>query len=163
MSTKTGCERAEHPWGSSGDKGRAHCQWVTGIRHSLLCGSDSFPSLCPSFILWIFSSHCLCVVLILTLIFQILIWPLKLCPPPFPFLSLRLFAEMNGFHLFFPLPQEEITQSTKIAKSLTGLVAQSWPTLCDPLDRSPPGSPVHGDSPGKNPEWVAVPSCRGSF
>ena len=31
------------------------------------------------------------------------------------------------------------------AKSL-----QSCPTLCDPMDCSPPGSSVHGDSPGKN-------------
>ena len=30
------------------------------------------------------------------------------------------------------------------------LVAQSRPTLCDPMDCSPPGSSVHGDSPGKN-------------
>ena len=30
------------------------------------------------------------------------------------------------------------------------LVAQSCPTLCDPMDCSPPGSSVHGDSPGKN-------------
>ena len=30
------------------------------------------------------------------------------------------------------------------------LVAQSCPTLCNPLDCSPPGSSVHGDSPGKN-------------
>ena len=29
-------------------------------------------------------------------------------------------------------------------------VAQSCPTLCDPMDRSPPGSSVHGDSPGKD-------------
>ena len=28
------------------------------------------------------------------------------------------------------------------------LVAQSYPTLCDPMDCSPPGSSVHGDSPG---------------
>ena len=27
---------------------------------------------------------------------------------------------------------------------------QSWLTLCDPMDCSPPGSSVHGDSPGKN-------------
>ena len=27
---------------------------------------------------------------------------------------------------------------------------QSCPTLCNPGDRSPPGSSVHGDSPGKN-------------
>ena len=30
------------------------------------------------------------------------------------------------------------------------LVAQSCPTLCDAVDCSPPGSSVHGDSPGKN-------------
>ena len=29
-------------------------------------------------------------------------------------------------------------------------VAQSYPTLCDPMDCSPSGSSVHGDSPGKN-------------
>ena len=30
------------------------------------------------------------------------------------------------------------------------LVAQLRLTLCDPMDSSPPGSSVHGDSPGKN-------------
>ena len=30
------------------------------------------------------------------------------------------------------------------------LVAQSCPTLCGPMDCSPQGSSVHGDSPGKN-------------
>ena len=30
------------------------------------------------------------------------------------------------------------------------LVNQSCPTLCDPIDYSPPGSSVHRDSPGKN-------------
>ena len=30
------------------------------------------------------------------------------------------------------------------------LVTQSSPTLCDPLDCSPPGTSVHGDSLGKN-------------
>ena len=30
------------------------------------------------------------------------------------------------------------------------LVAQSCLTLCDPMDCSPPGSPVHGYSSGKN-------------
>ena len=28
--------------------------------------------------------------------------------------------------------------------------AQLCPTLCDPMDYSPPGTSVHGDSPGKN-------------
>ena len=30
------------------------------------------------------------------------------------------------------------------------LVAQLCPTLCDPIDCSPSGSSVHGESPGKN-------------
>ena len=30
------------------------------------------------------------------------------------------------------------------------LVAQLYVTVCDPVDRSPPGSSVHGNSPGKN-------------
>ena len=30
------------------------------------------------------------------------------------------------------------------------LVAQLCPTLCDPVECNPPGSPVHGDFPGKN-------------
>ena len=30
------------------------------------------------------------------------------------------------------------------------LMVQSCPTLCDLMDCSPPGSSVHGDSPGKN-------------
>ena len=30
------------------------------------------------------------------------------------------------------------------------LIAQLWPTLCDPMDCSLPGFSVHGNSPGKN-------------
>ena len=33
---------------------------------------------------------------------------------------------------------------------LVFLVAQLCPTLCNPVDCSPPGSSIHGDSPGKN-------------
>ena len=33
---------------------------------------------------------------------------------------------------------------------MLGLVIQSCPTLCEPLDCSPPGFSVNGDSPGKN-------------
>ena len=35
-------------------------------------------------------------------------------------------------------------------KVLKVLVIQLCLTLCDPMDCSPPGSSVHGDSPGKN-------------
>ena len=40
--------------------------------------------------------------------------------------------------------------------------AQSYPTLCNFMDCSPPGSSVHGISQAKILEWVTVPSPRGS-
>ena len=43
-----------------------------------------------------------------------------------------------------------ITLKVNYVLMLLCLVAQSCPTLCDPMDYSPPGSFVHGDSPGKN-------------
>ena len=39
---------------------------------------------------------------------------------------------------------------------------QSYPTLCDPMDCSPPGSSVHGILQARTLEWVAMPSSRGS-
>ena len=38
----------------------------------------------------------------------------------------------------------------------TCLVAQSCPTLCDPVDCSPPGSSVHGVSQARALEWGAI-------
>ena len=35
-------------------------------------------------------------------------------------------------------------------------------TLCDPMNCSQPGSPVHGISQARILEWIAVPSSRGS-
>ena len=42
------------------------------------------------------------------------------------------------------------------------LVTHSCSTLCDPVDCSPPGSSVHGILQARIPEWVAMPSSRGS-
>ena len=42
-------------------------------------------------------------------------------------------------------------------------VTQSCPTLCDPMDYSPPGSSVHGILQARILEWVAIPFSRGSF
>ena len=43
------------------------------------------------------------------------------------------------------------TAATAAAKSL-----QSCPTLCDPIDSSPPGSPVPGILQARTLEWVAI-------
>ena len=43
------------------------------------------------------------------------------------------------------------------------LVTQSYPTLCDPMDYSPPGSSVHGILQARILEWIAIPSSQGTF
>ena len=40
------------------------------------------------------------------------------------------------------------------------LVAQLWPTVCDPMDCSPPGSSVHGLLQTRILEWVAISSSN---
>ena len=42
------------------------------------------------------------------------------------------------------------------------LVTQSYPTLCDPMDCSPPGSSVHGTLQERILQWVAIPFSRAS-
>ena len=52
---------------------------------------------------------------------------------------------------------KSLGQPSVHAKSL-----QSCPTLCDPMDCSPPNSSVHWILQARIVEWVAVPSSRGS-
>ena len=50
-------------------------------------------------------------------------------------------------------------------KSLLGFcrkITKSCPTLCDPMDWSPPGSSVHGIFQARILEWGAISSSRGS-
>ena len=47
-------------------------------------------------------------------------------------------------------------------KKVKVLVAQSCPTLCDPMDYSPPGSSVHRILQARILEWVAISFSRGS-
>ena len=44
-----------------------------------------------------------------------------------------------------------LAAATAAAKSL-----QSSPTLCDPIDGSPPGSPIPGILQARTLEWVAI-------
>jgi len=44
-----------------------------------------------------------------------------------------------------------LSAAAAAAKSL-----QSCPTVCDPIDRSPPGSPVPGILQARTLEWVAI-------
>ena len=46
-------------------------------------------------------------------------------------------------------------QTSAAAKS-----RQSCPTLCDPMDDSPPGSPIPGILQARTLEWVAISSSN---
>jgi len=41
-------------------------------------------------------------------------------------------------------------------KSAAAKSLQLWPTLCDPIDGSPPGSPVPGILQARTLEWIAI-------
>ena len=51
-------------------------------------------------------------------------------------------------HIQLPFPN---SPAATAAKSL-----QSCPTLCNPIDGSPPGSPVPGILQARTLEWVAI-------
>ena len=61
-------------------------------------------------------------------------------------------------HLMGSQPQNK---KSKLLCSVCS-VAQSCPTLCDPMDCSPPGFPVHGIFQARILEWVAISFSRGS-
>ena len=58
-----------------------------------------------------------------------------------------------GCSIMFPvlLGEESFSCTTAAAKPL-----QSCPTLCDPIDGSPPGSPIPGILQARILEWVAI-------
>ena len=56
-----------------------------------------------------------------------------------------------------------IMKTSPHTESVNVSVAQSCPTLCNPMDYSPPGSSVHGIFQARILEWVAIPFSKGSF
>ena len=59
-----------------------------------------------------------------------------------------------------PILQSEVSQKKKTpiqyATAAAAKSLQSCPTLCDPRDSNPPGSPVPGILQERTLEWVAV-------
>ena len=51
---------------------------------------------------------------------------------------------------------EQITLLLQVAAAAAAKSPQSCPTLCDPIDSSPPGSPVPGILQARTLEWVAI-------
>ena len=61
-------------------------------------------------------------------------------------------AERERKHLTEP---EGLTENL-LAAAATAKSLQSYPTLCDPIDGSPPGSPIHGILQARTLERVAI-------
>ena len=64
-----------------------------------------------------------------------------------------------------PLEKGKATHSSILYSPAAATAAkslQSCPTLCDPIDGSPPGSPIPGILQARILEWVAIPFSRGS-
>ena len=50
----------------------------------------------------------------------------------------------------------ELYSTLCIAAAAAAKSLQSCPTLCDPIDGSPPGSPIPGILQARTLEWVAI-------
>ena len=66
----------------------------------------------------------------------------------------------NTFNFCSQLIQSKIVVSEQYV--LCAMLLQSYPTLCDPVDCSPPGSSVHGILQARILKWVVLPPTRGS-
>ena len=53
--------------------------------------------------------------------------------------------------------------SHKLLAATAAKSLQSCPTLCDPIDGTPPGSPVPGILQARTLEWVAISFSNGDF
>ena len=58
------------------------------------------------------------------------------------------------------ITREALTEQTEAGQDATAAAKslQSCPTPCDPIDGSPPGSPVPGVLQARTLEWVAISS-----
>ena len=67
---------------------------------------------------------------------------------------MKVKEESEKVALKLSIQKTKIMASGPIAAAAKSL--QSCPTLCDPIDGSPPGSPVPGILQARTLEWVAI-------
>ena len=67
----------------------------------------------------------------------------------------RVKEESKKSGLKLNIQKTNIMASGPIAAAAAKLL-QSCPTLCDPIDSSPPGSPIPGILQARTMEWVAI-------
>ena len=73
----------------------------------------------------------------------------------FPALRQLLFT-LCPFLVVFSFLHSQVSQSYNECSAAAAKSLQSCPTLCDPIDGSPPGSPVPGILQARTLEWAAI-------
>ena len=79
-----------------------------------------------------------------------------------PALCLGFLQRASGEGVTTSPPCQGSLPSCAVGMCMCVLLAQWCPTLCDPMDCSPPGSSVHEISQARILEWAAIPFSRGS-
>ena len=75
----------------------------------------------------------------------------------FEFVSVYGVKELSDFICFTSRDNDvRLTTRLSLGKLAAAKLLQSCPTLCDPIDGSPPGSPVPGILQARTLEWVAI-------
>ena len=75
----------------------------------------------------------------------------RIRPQGTPWICSSIYPQTKICLSYYFLP---FTNSSDIATAAKSL--QSWPTLCDPIDGSPPGLPSPGILQARTLEWVAI-------
>ena len=110
-----------------------------GLQHARLPYPSLSPGVCsnsPSLSLWCYQPSC------------------PLSSPSSP--ALNLSQHQGLFQWVGSLPQVAKVLGAYPAAAAAAKSLQSCPTLCDPIDGSPPGSPVPGILQARIQEWVAI-------
>ena len=131
--------------------------WLFGPYHDIYCYFFQFKYMLGFFSSWNLLRHNL--------------WPSRKMypsPPTFSNLPLTLSSEIRSVVSYSLWPHglsgsffhgilwaRILAAATTAAKSL-----QSCPTLCDPIDGSPPGYPIPGILQARTLEWVAISSSN---
>ena len=73
-----------------------------------------------------------------------------------PFLSPTWTSESPWFMYCWSVAWRILSINLLACAAAAAKSLQSCPTLCDPIDGSPPGSPIHGILQARTLEWIAI-------
>ena len=70
--------------------------------------------------------------------------------------GILIFFQISTLYSYFVYVKGMFPVLTKPTAAAAAKSLQSCPTLCEPIDGSPPGSPIPGILQARTLEWVAI-------